>query len=73
MNKKKPQAENDSAASSAAYPPSRGEAGTLTERLLAKEAWKNQPAHRYTQEELKQMSETAEVRIHLRKRVVMRY
>jgi hypothetical protein len=54
-------------------PPSSGrEAASLQARLAAKDLWKREAGHRYTPEELKRMSEVAEVKIHRRKRVVMR-
>jgi hypothetical protein len=53
-------------------PSSGGEAASLQARLTAKGLWKNEAEHRYTPEELRRMSETAEVRIQRRKRVVMR-
>ena len=48
------------------------EAASLQARLAAKDLWKREPGHRYAPEELKRMSEVADVRIHRRKRVVMR-
>jgi len=53
-------------------PSSGGEAASLQSRLAAKDLWKSEAGHRYTPEELKRMSEAAEVTIHRRKRVVMR-
>ena len=44
----------------------------LQARLAAKGLWKSEAGHRYTPEELKRMSEVADVKIHRRKRVVMR-
>jgi hypothetical protein len=41
--------------------------------LAAKDLWKSEAGRRYTPEELKRMSEVADVKIHRRKRVVMRY
>jgi hypothetical protein len=46
---------------------------SLQTRLAAKELWKSKTGHRYTPEELKRMSEAADVKIHRRRRVVMRY
>jgi hypothetical protein len=48
-------------------------AASLQARLAAKDLWKSEAGHRYTPEELKRMSDVAEVKIHRRKRVVMRY
>jgi hypothetical protein len=45
---------------------------SLRARLAAKGLWKREAGHRYTPEELKRMSEAAEVKIRRRKRVVMR-
>jgi len=53
-------------------PSSGGEAASLQARLAAKGLWKSEAGHRYTPEELKRMSEVANVTIHRRKRVVMR-
>ena len=55
-----------------AQPSSGGEAASLEARLMAKGIWKSEAGHRYTPEELKRMSEAAEVTILRRKRVVMR-
>ena len=53
--------------------PSPGEgAASLQTRLSAKDLWKSEAGHRYTPEELKRMSQAADVKIHRRKRVVMR-
>jgi hypothetical protein len=49
------------------------EAASLHARLAAKDLWKSEAGHRYTPEELKRMSQVADVKIHRRKRVVMRY
>jgi len=40
--------------------------------LAAKALWKSEAGHRYTPEELKRMSEVADVKIHRRRRVAMR-
>jgi hypothetical protein len=48
------------------------EAARLQARLAAKELWKSEARHRYAPEELKRMSEVVDVKIHRRKRVVMR-
>ena len=59
--------------SGAPVQPSSGEgAASLQARLAAKALWKSQAGHRYTPEELKRMSEVADVKIHRRKRVAMR-
>ena len=62
----------NSTSSGALLQPSSGEDTTnLQARLAGKRLWKSQVGHRYTPEELKRMSEVAEVQIHRRKRVVM--
>ena len=48
------------------------EAASLQARLAAKDLWKSEAGHRYTPEELERMSRVADVKIHRRKRVVMR-
>ena len=48
------------------------EASNLQARLAAKDLWKSEAGHRYTPEELERMSRVADVKIHRRKRVVMR-
>jgi hypothetical protein len=48
------------------------EAASLQARLAAKDLWKSEAGHRYTPEELKRMSQVADVKIHRRKRVAMR-
>jgi len=48
------------------------EGASLQARLAAKALWKSEAGHRYTPEELKRMSEVADIKIHRRKRVVMR-
>ena len=63
---------NNSGSSTPVQPLSGGEAASLQARLAAKGLWKREAGHRYTPEELKRMSEAAEVTIHRRKRVVMR-
>jgi len=55
-----------------AQPSSGEEAASLQARLAAKDLWKREAGHRYTPEELKRMSEVADVKIHRRKRVLMR-
>ena len=49
------------------------EAASLQARLAAKDLWKSEAGHRYTPEELRRMSEATDVKIHRRRRVVMRY
>ena len=63
---------NNSRSGTPVPPSSGGEAASLQARLAAKGLWKREAGHRYTPEELKRMSEAAEVTIHGRKRVVMR-
>jgi hypothetical protein len=61
------------AASGAPAPPSSTEeAASLQARLAAKDLWKSEAGHRYTPKELRRMSEVADVKIHRRKRIVMR-
>ena len=64
---------NDSGSGAPAQPLSTEQAAGLQARLAAKDLWKSEAGHRYTPEELKRMSEVADVKIHRRKRVVMRY
>jgi hypothetical protein len=73
MKETNPQLLRDSAATAASYPRSKDESAALQDRLAAKEHWKSQAGHRYTPEELKRMSEAADVKIYRRKRLVMKY
>ena len=63
---------NNSRSGTPVQPSSGGEVASLRARLRAKGLWKSEAGHRYTPEELKRMSEAAEVTIVRRKRVVMR-
>jgi len=63
---------NNSGPGVPAQPSSGEEAASLQARLAAKDLWKSEAGHRYTPAELKRMSEVADVKIHRRKRVVMR-
>jgi hypothetical protein len=63
---------NKSGSGPQAQPSLREEAASLPARLTTKDRWKREVGHRYTPEELKGMSEVADVKIHRRKRVVMR-
>jgi hypothetical protein len=63
----------DNSRSGTPVPPSSGgEAASLQAQLAAKGLRKSEAGHRHTPDELKRMSEVAEVTIHRRKRVVMR-
>ena len=72
MNRTQRKPLNNSRSGTPVQPSSGGEAASLQVRLAAKGVWKRETGHRYTPEELKRMSEVAEVTIHRRKRVVMR-
>ncbi len=63
---------NNSKSGTPVQPSSGAKAASLQARLAAKGLWKREAGHRYTPEELKRMSEAAEVTIHRRKRFVMR-
>ena len=63
---------NNSGSGTQAQPSSGEETASLQARLTPKDLWKREVGHRYTPEELKRMSEVADVKIHRRKRVVMR-
>ncbi len=72
MNESQRKPLNNSGSGARVQPSSGEEAASLQARLAAKDLWKSEAGHRYTPEELKRMSEVAEVKIHRRKRVVMR-
>ena len=72
MNESQRKPLNNSWSGAPVQPSSREEAASLQARLAAKDLWKNEAGHRYTPEELKRMSEVVDVKIHRRKRVVMR-
>jgi hypothetical protein len=72
MNESEPKPLNNSESVLDPRPSAIEKAVGLQARLAAKDQWKRQPGHRYTPEELKRMSEVAQVKIHRRKRVVMR-
>ena len=73
MNESQRKPLNDSEPGSSPLSSPREEDTNLQARLATKDRWKNQPGHRYTPDEKKQMTEAAEVKIHRRKRVVMRF
>ncbi len=72
MNEKQRKPLSTSGAGDPAQPGSGEEAARLQARLAAKDLWKTEAGHRYTPEELQQLSAVADVKIHRRKRVVMR-
>jgi hypothetical protein len=72
MNESQRKPLNNAASGALAQTASGEEAASLQARLAAKDLWKSEAGHRYTPEELKRMSEVADVKIHRRKRVVMR-
>jgi hypothetical protein len=73
MNESQRKRLNNSGSGAPAQSLSDEEAASLQARLAAKDLWKSETGHRYTPEELKRMSEAADVKIHRRRRVVMRY
>jgi hypothetical protein len=73
MNESQRKPLNNSGSGAPVQPSTGEEAAGLQARLAAKDLWKSEAGHRYTPEELKRMSEVADVKIHRRKRVVMRY
>ena len=72
MNESQRKPLNDSGSGAPVQPSSGEGAGSLQARLAVKDHWKSEAGHRYTPEELKRMSEVADVKIQRRKRVVMR-
>jgi hypothetical protein len=62
----------NSESGTSAQPSSAAEAASLQARLAAKDLWKSKAGRRYTPEELRRMSKAGGVRIHQRRRVVMR-
>lgn len=72
MNESQRKRLTNSGAGAPPQPLSVEEAARLQARLAAKDLWKAEAGNRYTPEELKRMSEVADVKIHRRKRVVMR-
>lgn len=72
MNESQRKPLTNSGAGAAEQRSSGEEAARLQARLAAKDLWKAEAGNRYTPEELKRMSEVADVKIHRRKRVVMR-
>jgi len=72
MNESKRKVLNNSKSGSRPLYSSSDETVDLQARLAAKARWKNQPGNRYTPEELKRMSEGADVKIYRRKRIVLR-
>jgi len=72
MNESRHKPFNSSGSGAPVPPSSREEAASLEARLAAKALWKSEAGHRYTPEELKRMSEVADVKIHRRRRVAMR-
>jgi len=72
MNESQRKPLNDSGSGAPVQPSSGEEAASLQARLAAKDLWKNEAGHRYTPEELKRLSEAADVKIHRRRRITMR-
>ena len=72
MNESQRKPLNHSGSGGPVQPASGEESASLQARLAAKDLWKSEAGHRYTPEELKRMSEVADVKIYRRKRVVMR-
>ena len=72
MNESQRKPLSNSGSGTSMRPSSAEEAASLQARLAAKDLWKSEAGHRYTPEELDRMSQVADVKIHRRKRVVMR-
>jgi len=72
MNESQRKPLNHSGLGAPVQPSSGEEAASLQARVAAKALWKSEAGHRYTPEELERMSQVADVKIHRRKRVVMR-
>ena len=72
MNESQRKPLNNSGSGTPVEPSSGEELARLRARLTAKDLWKSEAGHRYTPEELKRMSEAADVKIHRRKRIAMR-
>jgi hypothetical protein len=73
MNETQRKPLNNSGPGAPVQPSSAEEAASLQARLAAKDLWKSEAGRRYTPEELERMSRVADVKIHRRKRVIMRY